>query len=126
MSATQQSQAIQVANQLISISGQLMSLYQQMVALDAAWTDQGVATVLANMQTVPLNADGSLGTTPDGTPNVAHPINTATFLTFSRALSSNQLGQCKTILDGIVNYVGGQAVATQVGARAILNAAVGG
>lgn len=125
MAATQQSQAIAVANQLISLSNQLMSIYQQMVALDAAWTDQGVATVLAALTTAALNTDGSLGTA-DGTPNVAHPINPATYPSLSRAVSSNQIGQAKTIMDGLVSYVNGQAVSTQAGARAILNAVIGG
>lgn len=125
MAATQQSQAIGVANQLITIAGQLLSIYQQMVILDAAWSDDGVATVLANLGTVGLNADGSLGTV-DATPNVAHPINPSLYPTLQRAISSNQIAQVKTILDGVVNYVGGQAVTTQVGARGILNAAVGG
>src|SRR5216684_2857305 len=106
--ATQQSQAIQVANQLMSLSQQLLSIYQQMLTLDAAWTDDAVATVVAAMATTALNADGSSGAA-DGTPNVAHPI-----------------AQAKTIMDGIVAYVGGQAVTTQAGARAILNAVTGG
>lgn len=125
MAATQQSQAIQIANQLISLSAQLIAIYQQMVILDAAWTDDGTATVLANLATVALNADGSLGAS-DGAPNTAHPINPTTYPALARAVSSTQITQLKTILDGIVNYVGGQAVTTQAGARAILNAAVGG
>lgn len=125
MAATQQSQAIQIANQLISLAQTLISVYDQMVVLDAAWTDNAVATVIAAMGTVALNADGTLGAA-DGTPNVAHPLNTATYTTLSRAMSSNQIGQLKTILDGIVNYVGGTAVTTQASARPILNAAVGG
>ncbi len=123
--ATQQSQAIQVANQLMSLSQQLLSIYQQMLTLDAAWTDDAVATVVAAMATTALNADGSSGAA-DGTPNVAHPISLTTYPTLSRAVSSNQIAQAKTIMDGIVAYVGGQAVTTQAGARAILNAVTGG
>jgi hypothetical protein len=123
--STQQSQAIQVANNLISAAQQLMQLYQLMTTIDAQWTDQGTATVIAAMGTIAQNADGSLGTT-DSTPNVAHPLNPTTYPTLSRALSSNQIAQLKTILDGVVSYVGGTAVTTQAGARAILNAAVGG
>jgi hypothetical protein len=62
----------------------------------------------------------------DGAPNVAHPINPTLYPTMNRAISSNQIAQLKTILDGIVAYVGGSAVTTQAGARAILNIAVGG
>ena len=125
MAATQQSQAIQIANQLVSMSTQLLSIYQQMVILDAAWTDDGAATVLAAMGTVAINADGSTGAA-DGAPNVAHPLNPATYPTLVRAISSNQIAQLKTILDGIVSYVGGSAVTTQASARGILNIAVGG
>jgi hypothetical protein len=125
MSATPQSQAIQVANQLMSLSQQLLQIYQQMLVLDAAWTDDVVATTIAAMTTTVLNADGSLGAA-DGAPNVAHPISLTVYPTLSRAASSNQIAQAKTIMDGIVSYVGGQAVTTQVGARAILNAVSGG
>ena|SRR5258708_904174 len=125
MSITPNSQAIQVANQLMSLSQQLLSVYQQMVTLDAAWTDDAVATTVAALTTTALNADGTPGAA-DGAPNVAHPISLTTYPGLSRAVSSNQIGQAKTIMDGIVAYVGGQAVTTQAGARAILNAVTGG
>lgn len=125
MASTQQSQAIANANILISLAGQLLSIYNTMVVLDGSWTDQSTATVLAALQTVALNADGSLGA-PDASPNSAHPINAPSFPPLARALSSTQITQIKTILDGIVSYVGGTAVTTQPSARPILNAAVGG
>jgi hypothetical protein len=123
--ANANTQAIQVVQGLVSASQQLMALYNLMVTLDAQWTDQSVATIVAAMATVTQNADGTQGAS-DGSPNVAHPINLTTYPSMPRSISSNQVGQLKTILDGIVNYVGGQAVSTQTGARAILNAAVGG
>ena len=125
MSATPQTQAIQVANSLITASQQLMNLYATMVTLDQQWTDQAVANTLANMATVSLKTDGSPGT-PDASPVVSNPIDTSKFPTLSRSISSNQIGQLKTILDGIVSYVGGLAVTTQPSARPILNVAVGG
>lgn len=125
MTTTPNTQAIQVANQLMSLSQQLIGIYQQMVVLDAAWSDDSVATTIAAMTTTALNSDGTLGTA-DGSPNVAHPISLTAYPTLSRAVSSNQLGQAKTIMDGIVAYVGGSAVSTQAGARAILNAVSGG
>jgi hypothetical protein len=124
MAATQQTQAIAVANQLISLSATLIGLYQQMVILDAAWTDNSVANVLAAMKTVALGADGAPGAA-DGAPNVGHPIDPALYPALQRSLSSTQLGQLKSILDGVVAYVGGSAVSTQAAARPILNAAVG-
>jgi hypothetical protein len=126
MTSNPQTQAIAIANQLIAVSTQMMSIWQQMLALDAAWTDQAVATTLAAMGTVALNADGTPGTA-DGTPNSAHPLDPAKYPALGRLLSSTQIGQLKTILDnGVVNYINGQAVSTQVGARAILNTAIGG
>lgn len=125
MPATSQSQAIQTANTIMSLSSQLLSIYQQMVIIDAAWTDDAVAATVAAMATTALNADGSAGTA-DGSPNVTHPIDLSKYATLSRAVSSNQIGQAKTIMDGIVAYVGGQAVSTQGAARAILNAVTGG
>lgn len=125
MAATPQSQAIQTANQLMAMSQQLLQIYQQMVVLDGVWTDDNVATTIAAMTTTTLNADGSPGAA-DGSPNSAHPISTTVYPTVSRAVSSTQLAQAKTIMDGIVNYVGGQAVSTQAGARAILNSVTGG
>ena len=122
---TLNTQAIQTANNLMNLAQQLLIIYQQMVIIDAAWTDDTVATTIAAMGTVAVNADGTLGAA-DGTPNVAHPINLALYPSLSRAVSSNQIGQAKTIMDGIVAYVSGQAVSQQAGARAILNAVNGG
>lgn len=118
-------QAIQIANQVVSLSQALLSIYQQMVILDAAWTDNGVATIVAALATTAVNADGTAGAA-DGSPNVAHPINLVTYPTLSRAVSSTQITQAKTIMDGIVSYVGGTAVTTQASARGILNAVSGG
>lgn len=125
MSGTLNSQAIKIANDIVSLSQQIISVYQQIVALDAAWTDTGAAVVLAAMTTSVLNPDGSIGA-PDGTPNSAHPINTLLYPQMTQAVSSTQLAQAKTILDGIRAYIEGQAVGTQAGARAILNAMING
>src|SRR5690349_4267921 len=61
MASTPQTQAVQVANGLIAAANTLMQLYQTINALDAQWTDDGVAATLAAMQTMALNTDGSLG-----------------------------------------------------------------
>lgn len=125
MAASPQSQAIQTANSIMSLAQQLLGIYQQMVILDAAWTDDAVATTIAAMTTTALGADGAPGAA-DGSPNIAHPISLTAYPAFSRAVSSNQIGQAKTIMDGIVAYVGGSAVTTQAAARGILNAVTGG
>src|SRR6266436_1239595 len=123
--ANPQTQAIQTANTMFNLAAQLMSLYTQMVALDAAWLDQGSAAVLAAMGTVIQNADGSLGTA-DVTPNITHPLDPTKYPSIQRSLSSNQIASIKTILDNIVTYVNGGAVSATAGARGILNTAVGG
>lgn len=125
MATTPQTQAIQIANSLISFAQQLMTISQGMAVLDAAWTDDNAANVLAAMGTVVTNTDGSLGAA-DGAANPAHALNPALYPALSRAISSTQIAQLKTILDGVVNYVGGSAVTTQASARPILNVAVGG
>jgi hypothetical protein len=122
MSTNPQTQAIQVANALISAAQQLMGLFNTMSTLDAQWTDQSTATILANMQTALVNADGSLAAA-DATPTAGHAL---TAVTLSRAISANQITQIKTILDAVVTLVNGSAVSAQTGARAILNVAVGG
>jgi hypothetical protein len=125
LSATQNSQVIQDANNLMALSAQLMGIYQAMVVLDASWTDHGDALALAAMGTTALNADGTVGAA-DGAPNAAHPISLPLYPNLTRAVSSTQLSQAKTIMDGLVSYINGTAVSTQVGSRAILNAVIGG
>jgi hypothetical protein len=125
MSGTLNSQGVKTANTILQLSQQMMSIYSQIVSMDAAWTDTGAATVIAAMATTAVNADGSSGAS-DGAPNVAHPINTVIYPQLTQSVSSTQLAQAKTILDGVRSYIEGQAVSTQIGARAILNAVING
>jgi hypothetical protein len=128
MAANPQTQAIAVANGYAAVAQQMITLFVQVQSLDAQWTDQAVATTLANLNTVALNADGTPGAA-DGVINVAHPISPTLYPSLQRLLSSNQYSSLKTIIDEIFSstgYVAGGAVATQAGARAILNAATGG
>ena len=111
-------QAQTVANQLISNAQSIMSVYNSQAQIDNLWNDQTVANYIANMATVSVNADGSLGGS-DGSPNTSHPIPA-----LSVPLSSLQISQLKTILDAIVSLVNGNAVSAQGSARAILDAAV--
>jgi hypothetical protein len=115
-------QTIQTINTIVSLSSLAMQLYNQMATLDNLWSDESVATVIAAMNTAPLSADGTQSTTPDGTPNAAHPIMLSAYPGLSRALSSTQITQSKTILDAIASLIGGNAVSAQSGARAILTA----
>jgi hypothetical protein len=122
---TPQQQAIVVANGLTSAAQELIGLFKALATLDQQWTDWGAANILAAMGTVAVNTDGSLGTA-DATPNTSHPLNPTTYPSLVSTLSSTQIGQLKTILDGVETYVSGGAVTQQAGARAILNAASGG
>jgi hypothetical protein len=125
MSATQQSQAIQVANNFCANAAAILAAYQEIIALDAAWTDNGVANVLNALATAALNADGTLGTA-DGSPNNAHPIDTRLYPTLQHTMSSNAIASLKTVIDNIVTYVNGSAVSATPSARAILNGGTGG
>lgn len=124
MAANGQSQAISIANQMFTLAQSVVNIYTQMVAIDAQWSDNGVATVLAAMGTVVLNSDGSTGAA-DGSPNTAHPLDPTKYPTLQRSLSSTQITQLKTELDNLVSHINGNAVGATAGARAILNSAVG-
>ena len=126
MAATPQSQAIECTNGLINAAHITLQLFNTLLVLQANWTDDQVANYMAQLKTHPLALDGTLITNPDATPNPANPIDPVEYPPLSRAISSNQVEQLKTTLDAIVDYINGKAVAANPGARAILNAAVGG
>jgi hypothetical protein len=115
-----------VANNLLTYAQQVLTLYAQLQLLDQQWTDYNVSGTLAQLKTSPINLDGSISTTLDVAPVQTNPINVATYQTLDRPVSLQQLSQVKTVLDGIISYVSGQAVATNAGARAILDAVTGG
>lgn len=112
MSTTQQDQTILVANELLNLASSLWFIQQRINAVSAAWTNLGVATKLAAFPTAGLSTTGGLGT-PDGSPNVANPIDTRSPLVgagLSVALSSNQLAGLLTYLQGMATGIGGGAV----------------
>lgn len=121
-----QSQAIVVANDLLSISQNILDTYRQLKELAAIWTDDSVANVLAQLKTVAVNLDGSLATVEDVTSIQTNPISPTRYPDLSRPVSVLQLTQAKSILDGLINYVEGQAISAQPGARAILHNVTGG
>lgn len=125
MPATQQSQAIANANTVLSLSQQLLTLYNAIIAANNAWNDDASLTVLQNMGTVALNADGTLGTA-DGTPNNAHPLNIGTYTALSRAVSVNSLASALTQLNAVVAFVNGSQAGPTAGVRSVLNQVTGG
>jgi len=126
MAQTPQQQAISIANGYLSVAQELITVYERLRSLNDQWTDYNVASLLALMQTIAVNADGSFAAVPDGSPITTNPINPSAYPALLRPVSSLQVSQVKTITDGFLSYVGGQAVSTQVGARAILHAVMGG
>jgi hypothetical protein len=125
MAATPQSQAIGIANQLITAADTLIQLDYVISQINQQWTDVGTANILNAMGTVAQNVDGSMGAT-DGTANVAHPLNPATYGSLLRAVSANQLASMLTVLNNIPLYINGSAISATPGVRAILNAEAGG
>lgn len=119
-----QQEAINTINNLVTAAQELVTFYNNQSALDLYWNDNGIANMIAAMQTIPLNTDGTLGSTPDSTPNAAHPLNINAYPGLTRTLSPTQITQIKTILDAVVSLLNGNAVTAQGGARAILDAAV--
>jgi hypothetical protein len=123
---TPNTQVISVANTIITNAQSLIQIYNSQNQIDLQWTDDSVATYLAAFNTAALNADGTQSSTQDGTPNSAHPIQASAYPPLSRPLTATQITQMKTIIDAVVSLLNGNAVSAQTGARAILDAAVGG
>lgn len=123
--ATEQSQAIGVANGIIAAAQQLQAFYTSMTTLNQQWTDDAVANTLNALATAAQNTDGSLGTA-DTTPNTAHPIDTRVVTTLSRAISANEIASLLTIMQNVLTYVNGSAVSATSGVRALLNNVTGG
>jgi len=122
MATNKQSQAIANVARIVDAAQRLIQLALEIEALSNAYSDQGSATVLANMQTAPVKADGTVDTAnPDATVVTTNPI-----VALPRSLSSFQISQLLTTIQGWQNYVAGQALSANAGARAILNAASGG
>jgi hypothetical protein len=125
MAATQQSQAIANANAVMNLGASLLQLYAAITAVNNAWNDDSSLTVLQAMGTTALNTDGTPGAA-DGTPNPAHPLNTATYPTLTRAIAANDLGSILTQLNAVVGFVNGSQAGPTAGVRSVLNKAVGG
>ncbi len=72
---TPQQNAITSAQNLLLLGSQATTLLNGIVAWEADYAVNNWANYWTNMATVTVNADGSLATTNDSTPNTAHPIN---------------------------------------------------
>jgi hypothetical protein len=121
---TQQTQAAAVANTLIAQLAQAASLQAQIDATVTEWTTLSVANMINAFPTAVFLTTGALGTA-DGSPNVAHPIDTRTAdgALITRAISANDIAGIVTGLNGISAAIKGQAVSAN-GALASLIAKV--
>jgi hypothetical protein len=111
MPATEQSQAIGMANQAIAIMGQFQALRATVNEFVTQYNDQGTSTIWNNLGTVAQNTDGSLGAA-DGSPNTAHPINTGTYTTLNRATSAATLENAVALMEAFQSFLTNSAVAT--------------
>lgn len=125
MSATLQSQVIQLANQINGLAGQLQNISSQVAVLNTQWNALNGQSVLNAMGTVAQNTDGSPGAA-DASPTSGHPISATLYPSLSRATSAYNYGATLTLLQQLLNLLTGQAVATQATAPTLLAEMSGG
>lgn len=126
MPATPQSQAVALANRVLAADLQIAALLETVNQLLVEWNDIGAATILNNLPTCAVNADGTLGAA-DGAPNTAHPINTAVVTGLTRAISAADLSALVAYpLTNFQAACNGSQIAAIGGMRAIINKAQGG
>lgn len=71
---TQQQNAATFVNDLTAFANIMKQALNLAVDLQARQTAHAYLTTLTSTATVTVNADGSVATTGDGTPNTAHPM----------------------------------------------------
>ena len=108
---TQQTQTANTVNTMMSLLAQFAALQQQVDTTSAQWTNLSVANMINAFPTAALATTGALGTA-DGSPNVAHVIDTRTTdgALINRAISANDLASILTVLQGISSVIKGSAV----------------
>lgn len=110
--ATGQDKAIAAGNTVIGFMSQLQGLRQQINDFITQYNSEGYSTIWNNQATAPQAANGTLGTA-DGTPNVAHPIDTRVAgQTLNKAVSANQLVAGVVVLQQLQNFFKNSAVTT--------------
>lgn len=113
MSTTALDQAISGANQLINLCQTFKALRQQLNDFVTAQSSEGWQATWAAMATAAQNADGSLGAA-DGSPNVAHPIDTrvTTQAALAKAVSKTKLTNGVVFLQQLQNMLTNAGVTT--------------
>ena len=112
MSATKQTQTVDIANQIIALAAQIRSVYDQANSLASKYTNQATVATLTGLPTAALNADGTLGAA-DGSPVAANPIDTRIVTGLNRAISKTKLVAAKGVLDDLVLFMNNGAVTTK-------------
>lgn len=125
MSATLQSQAVAIANQLIGIGQQVYNVQQQINQSNGVYGQLSLSAVLAALPTCAVNADGSLGTA-DGSPNPAHVVDTRVVENLSRTISANDLASLSTFVAAVSLLAAGSAVTQQGQAPQLLAKLISG
>jgi hypothetical protein len=114
MVQTPQSQAIGNINGITSlVNNQIWPLWQSINGFLALMTGQGTAAKIATLQTCPLNSDGSVSVTPDGSPNTAHPLNPVAYPALTRTITPAQIAAMVSALGSIQANLAGAGAAME-------------
>jgi hypothetical protein len=118
---TTEAQTAAVANGIITLVAQCNGLKAQIDALATQWTNLGAANLLNAFNTAAITSTGGIGTV-DGTPNVAHIINTsvAPGSLLTRSISANNIASMLTYLQGVSSAIGGNAVSANGAAASLI------
>lgn len=112
MSATKQSQAVALANELIGLAGMLQSVNFTASGLSQRYGNQGTQAVLNALPTCALAADGSLGAA-DTAPVSGNPIDTRVVIGLNRACTAQQLIAVKNTMNEFIAFMSNAAVTTK-------------
>lgn len=107
--ATQQSQAVNLANGFLALASAAQQLGLLANQLVTQYGSISANNTWNSMVTSALNADGSLGTA-DGSPNVAHVIDTRVVTGLNRSISPNNLVQLEVFAVAFQAFMSGAAV----------------
>ncbi len=99
---TPQATALAVAQSVANLATQAIQLYKEIKALQACAGALNPDAIWQQLQTAPLNADGSVSASPDASPNTAHPIVVASLNVSRNSLigAYSYLGDVANCLDG--------------------------
>ena len=122
MADSRQDRAIAYANQLMGMAQQLANIRSTLNQYIIQMKNEQYADVWLALQTVPMNPDGSLGTTPDSPPNPNNPIFAPAYPALNRAIPPQDLViGINQLLIQLSNFFSNQPV-TQADYNAMIDA----